>query len=165
MLVTKIEARKIRLQTNYTLHEFLEGSNMPQQAIDMNYEQLTVEQLCKIGMIAFELQKVRDRAKARFGDRLRGLRIVAGLRQKMWELLRDRSGNSEHVEGWAVDVQPICDDEDYAEIFDWIFNDNKDWFGGLAKANYNIGKKVAIKDKKYGFIHFDLRGIIARWVY
>lgn len=159
MLVTKIEARKISLQPNYTLHEFLEGSSIPQQAIDMNYATMTAEQLAKIGMIALELQRVRNKAKTKFGNRLKGLRITAGLRQKAWELQHGRSGNSQHVQGWAVDIQPICDDEDYVEIFEWIFKDNQNWVGGLAKAEHDLAKN------KYGFIHFDLRGTNARWVY
>ena len=134
---------------------------MPEKAIELNYEQLTAEQLCKIGMIAFQMQIVRDKTKVKFGKRFKGLRITAGLRQFAWEEMRGRSGNSQHVQGWAVDVQPICDESDYCEIFDWIFEEFKDWHGGFAKAEYNLTSNP----KRYGFIHFDLRGFNVRWTY
>lgn len=159
MIITPQQARTIKLQPNYSLHEFLEGTALSKQAIDMNYELLTVEQLCKIGMIAYKLQDLRNKTLAEFGVKFKGFRITAGLRQKQWELMRKRSGNSQHVQGWAVDIQPICDVKDYAQIFNWVFKSQSGFFGGLAQSPFDLQKN------SFGFIHLDLRGEVARWTY
>ena len=159
MIITPQQARTIKLQPNYSLHEFLEGKALPKQAIEMNYEMVTVEQLCKIGMVTHKLQDLRNKTVAKFGAKFKGFRITAGLRQKQWELSRNRSGKSQHVEGWAVDIQPICDVTIYAEIFNWVMKEEANFFGGLAQSNFDL------KNNKFGFIHLDLRGAVARWTY
>lgn len=148
----------MKLTTNFSLKEFIEGA-MPSEAIKMNYEQITVEQRKNIGLIAEELQKLRDKTKAEFGSKFSGFRITSGLRQKAWELKQGRSGNSQHTKGWAVDFQPICDKEDYLIIFYWIFKQLENFKGGVAQKKPNLSKGLK------GFIHLDLRGYRARWEY
>jgi hypothetical protein len=148
----------MKLTANFSLKEFIEGE-MPKEAIKMNYDLLTDEQQKNIGLIAIELQKLRDKTKAEFGSKFTGFKITSGLRQKAWELKQKRSGNSQHVKGWAVDFQPICSNEDYLIIFGWVFKQLENFNGGVAQKKPNL--KAGLK----GFIHLDLRGSRARWEY
>ena len=151
----------VQLTRNFWIKEFLEGTAMSKEAIDLNYKHLDFETVARIDVIAVHLQIIRDRAKAKFKDRLKGLEITCGLRVLEWELLQGRSGKGQHPNGWAADFQPICKDEDYMEIFNWIFNEfEKDWNGGFAKKEPNL------KEDKKGFIHADRRLTgKARWTY
>ena len=88
----------MKLTANFTLEEFIEGE-MPKEAIRLNYDLITVEQRKNIGLIANELQKLRDKTKAEFGSKFSGFKITSGLRQKEWELKQGRSGNSQHTKG------------------------------------------------------------------
>ena len=148
----------MRLTTNFTLEEFIEGE-MPKEAIKLNYDLITVEQRKNIGLIAEELQKLRDKTKAEFGSKFTGFKITSGLRQKEWELKQKRSGNSQHTKGWAVDFQPICDKEDYLIIFGWVFKQLERFKGGVAQKKPDLSRGLK------GFIHLDLRGTPARWEY
>lgn len=148
----------MKLTANFTLEEFIEGE-MPKEAIKLNYDLITVEQRKNIGLIAEELQKLRDKTKAEFGSKFSGFKITSGLRQKEWELKQKRSGNSQHTKGWAVDFQPICDKEDYLIIFYWVFKQLERFKGGVAQ------KKPDLLRGLKGFIHLDLRGSVARWEY
>ena len=148
----------MKLTTNFSLKEFMEGE-MPKEAIKMNYDLLTDEQRKNIGLIAIELQKLRDKTKAEFGSKFTCFKVTSGLRQKAWELKQKRSGNSQHTKGWAVDFQPICANEDYLIIFGWVFKQLENFKGGVAQKKPNI--KAGLK----GFIHLDLRGVRARWEY
>ena len=148
----------MKLTANFTLEEFIDGE-MPKEAIKMNYDLISDEQRKNIGLIAVELQKLRDKTKAEFGSKFTGFKITSGLRQKAWELKQKRSGNSQHTKGWAVDFQPICANEDYMIIFNWIFKQLENFNGGVAQKKPNL--KAGLK----GFIHLDLRGSRARWEY
>jgi hypothetical protein len=148
----------MKLTTNFSLKEFMEGE-MPKEAIKMNYDLISDEQRKNIGLIAIELQKLRDKTKAEFGSKFTGFKITSGLRQKAWELKQKRSGNSQHTKGWAVDFQPICANEDYLIIFGWVFKQLENFNGGVAQKKPNL--KAGLK----GFIHLDLRGSRARWEY
>jgi hypothetical protein len=148
----------MKLTANFSLKEFMEGE-MPKEAIKMNYDLISDEQRKNIGLIAVELQKLRDKTKAEFGSKFTGFKITSGLRQKAWELKQKRSGNSQHVKGWAVDFQPICSNEDYLIIFGWVFKQLEIFNGGVAQKKPNL--KAGLK----GFIHLDLRGSRARWEY
>ena len=113
----------MQITNNFWLKEFLRGSNMPKEAIAMNdIEKLTPEQLIGIGVVAHQMQIIRDATKKEFGSDFGGFVITAGVRQLEWELKQGRSGRSQHVSGWAVDFQPICEEEKYMLIFNWIFN-------------------------------------------
>lgn len=148
----------MKLTANFSLKEFIEGE-MPKEAIKMNYDLISDEQRKNIGLIAEELQKLRDKTKAEFGSKFTGFKITSGLRQKAWELKQKRSGNSQHVKGWAVDFQPICANEDYLIIFYWVFKQLENFNGGVAQKKPNL--KAGLK----GFIHLDLRGSRASWEY
>jgi len=148
----------MKLTANFSLNEFIDGE-MPKEAIKMNYDLISDEQRKNIGLIAEELQKLRDKTKAEFGSKFTGFKITSGLRQKAWELKQKRSGNSQHVKGWAVDFQPICSNEDYLIIFYWVFKQLENFNGGVAQKKPNL--KAGLK----GFIHLDLRGSRARWEY
>ena len=148
----------MKLTANFSLQEFIDGE-MPKEAIKMNYDLICEEQKKNIGLIAIELQKLRDKTKAEFGSKFSGFKVTSGLRQKAWELKQKRSGNSQHVKGWAVDFQPICANEDYLIIFYWIFKQLENFNGGVAQKKPNL--KAGLK----GFIHLDLRGSRARWEY
>ena len=152
----------MQITNNFWLKEFLEGTALPKQAIAMNsIDKLTSEELIAIGVVANEIQYIRDITKKEFGSDFQGFVITAGLRKLEWELKQGRSGLSQHVKGWAVDVQPICDDEKYMLIFNWIFNKFEPTHkGGFAKKEPNL------KQGKKGFIHIDMRLTgKARWVY
>lgn len=148
----------MKLTANFELKEFIEGQ-MPKEAIKMNYDQITEQQKKNIGLIAVELQKLRDKTKAEFGSKFTGFKITSGLRQKAWEIKQKRSGNSQHVKGWAVDFQPICANEDYLIIFGWVFNQLENFNGGVAQKKPDLARGLK------GFIHLDLRGSRARWEY
>lgn len=148
----------MKLTANFTLEEFMEGE-LPKEAIKLNYDLITTEQRKNIGLIAEELQKLRDKTKAEFGSKFSGFKITSGLRQREWELKQGRSGNSQHVKGWAVDFQPICDKEDYLIIFVWVFKQLERFKGGVAQKKPDLSRGLK------GFIHLDLRGSVARWEY
>jgi hypothetical protein len=126
----------------------------------MAYEDLDVSKLARIGVIAERVQNIRNKAVQIFGKRFNGFVITAGVRPERWEKLRGRSGKSQHTEYWTVDIQPICKDEDYMEIFNWVYDTfEPTWIGGFAKSEPNL------KDNKKGFIHADCRTNNARWKY
>jgi len=152
----------MQITNNFWIIEFLRGSNMPKEAIAMNsIEKLTPEQLIGIGVVAHQMQIIRDATKKEFGSDFGGFVITAGVRQLEWELKQGRSGRSQHVNGWAVDFQPICEEEKYMLIFNWIFNRFEPTHkGGFAK------KEPDLKQGKKGFIHIDMRLTgKARWSY
>lgn len=155
--------KSIQITPNISLQEFLEGKNLPKEAIKMNYEDFDESKLPVIVAHLSTIQFIRNEAKKEFGDRFRGVLILAGLRVKRWELERNRSGESRHTKYDGSDIIPICNDEDYLEIFNWIFNRFKDtWAGGWAKKEPVVnGDKV----ERTGFIHVDNRGNQARWTY
>lgn len=152
----------MQITPNFFLNEFLNGTALPQQARDLNkIDKLTPQQLVGIGVVAHQMQIIRDATKKEFGSKFSGFLITAGVRQLEWELKQDRSGKSQHVNGWTVDFQPICNDEDYMVIFNWIFDKFEPLHkGGFAKKEPNLSKN------KKGFIHIDMRLTgRARWVY
>lgn len=131
------------------------------------YEKLAQDQLNKpeilsnIQAIAKHLQEVRDQINEKWPEYKGGLRIqtTSWLRPLEWEKMRKRSGLSQHTQGHAVDfivVNPKLKPAQRNEIMEWIFEQHKDFKGGLAfkKSGDN-----------WSFIHIDLRGRKARWEY
>lgn len=104
------------------------------------------------------LQPIRDKVNAQFpeyGGKI-GIRPLSWWRPKRWEILRKRSGGSQHVFGHGVDfIVTGVKSEDYDKIMLWIWNDIRDWNGGLARL---------YKNKRWSFIHIDL-GKKRRWEY
>ncbi len=154
MSISKASIEGVKLTPNFYYKEFVEGSALPSKAIKMNYDLTPTYLLPRLGVIAERLQTIRNEAKAHFGKRLKGIEITCGVRVKDWELFKGRSGKSQHVQLWAADFRPICEEEDFEEIFNWIFDRYKDnWIGGWA-----INRKLK-------FIHADCRPDKARWEY
>lgn len=152
-----------QITPNFSLKEWMEGSNMPIKAIRMNYQDFDEAMMPTVKHHLNSLQYIRNCAKQEFGDKFKGLKITAGLRVKRWELLQGRSGNGYHPKYCASDIIPICDDEDYMEIFDWVFETFQDtWTGGFAKKEPVIKNGKVVKT---GFIHIDNRGFKVRWTY
>lgn len=145
---------------NFSLREYIEGVALPKEAIRMNYQDFEVDKMPKVRSILNISQIIRDATKEKFKNRFKGFVITSGLRVLRWELDQGRSGKGQHPQYTAVDIQPICSDEDYMEIFNWVFNTfNENFVGGFAKKEPNL------KEGKKGFIHIDNRGEKARWTY
>jgi uncharacterized protein YcbK (DUF882 family) len=152
MALNRHDIQGVKLTKDFWLIEFVEGKAMPPEAIKMNYEQLPIYLLPRIGVIAMDLQILRDKAKQVFGDKLKGIQVNCGARVKKWELLQGRSGDSQHCELWAADITPICAEEDFNEIFEWMYDYlNLHHKGGLG---YYPERK---------FLHLDKRMGNARW--
>ena len=150
----------LQLTPSFSLKEMLEGTALPREAIVMNYQDFEEWMVKELKQVAIILQTIRDAAEEKFGDRFHGLRITDGLRVLRWEKAQGRSGNGQHPKATAADFQPICADEDYMEIFNWIFRTfHKNFEGGFAK------KEPDLDNGKKGFIHADNRGKKARWNY
>ena len=122
MAINRHAVQGVKLTANFSLKEFFEGKAMPNEAIEMAYQECQPEKLPRVGVLACHLQEIRDKAMKHFGkERFKGLMITAGIRPKKWELMRGRSGNSQHTEYWAGDFAPVCAKEDFEEIMSWIF--------------------------------------------
>jgi hypothetical protein len=154
-----------KITANFSLKELVEAE-MPKQAIEWNWAEMTPEQYANIKKIAEVVQEVRNLVNANFkgkGGKQIGIKVTSGLRVLRWELIRNRSGASMHVQGLAADFIPTnCESESqYIQIFDWIMEKYKDWNGGLAAKAYTVkGSKLITT----GFIHLDL-GTKRRWKY
>lgn len=150
----------MQLTENFSLKELLEGTALPREAIVMNYQDFDESKIPELKRLALILQLIRDATEEKFGDRFHGFSITAGVRVLRWELAQGRSGNGQHPKYTAADIQPICAEEDYMEIFNWVFRIfGKNFEGGFAKKEPNLEKG------KKGFIHVDNRGKKARWTY
>lgn len=127
-------------------------------AIKMAKDNLTPEVKRKATMIAVELQKIREAVNKAFPEHKGniGLMATSWFRPKEWESHRDRSGTSQHVQGWAVDfvatgINPV----EYAKVMNWIWRELQDFKGGLARS---------MDGQRFRFIHIDL-GRKRRWTY
>lgn len=154
-----------QLTKNFRLYEFLE-SQMPDEAIAMNWKYIDRGTVLSAEIAALELEKIRklinDNFKSDLGFSDIGIRIAAGFRCKEWELLRGRSGNSQHTI-MAADFQPVkCSRELAVKILHFVFSKyNEYWKGGLAiKYPSKQGNILLI-----GFVHIDFRSARARWTY
>jgi len=159
----EIENRK--LTSHFMLYEFLEAQ-MPDEAVALNWKYITEDTVYRSEIIALELEKVRklvnDNFKSDIGFHEIGLRITSGYRCIEWELLRDRSGNSQHTI-MAVDLQPVrCSRELAVKILHFIYvKYNHFWSGGLAIKNPSKQGSILL----VGFVHLDMRDKKARWKY
>jgi len=148
-----------QLTANFTLKEVVEWARhqaMPQEhkdlCIAMCRDHLTSEVFIKAKQVAEKMQELRDAVNQAFPEyngKL-GLRPLSWFRPQAWELMRKRSGKSQHVPGWGVDFAAVnCKPEDYNRIMAHIFNVLlKNFTGGLA---YKLNAQG-----NYSFIHIDL---------
>lgn len=159
-----LENRK--LAKHFSLYEFIEGK-LPSEAISLNWKNIDQMDLDKIQEAAEHAEYIRELINKEFksdmGASEIGLQINSGWRCKEWELIRGRSGNSQHTIA-AYDAVPInCSYKQAAEIIEWLhYKFYRHYNGGLAI------KKPKIENgnfKSAGFIHFDFRGVKARWTY
>ena len=154
-----------RLTKNFMLYEFLEAQ-LPFEAISLNWKYIQEGDIFGWELLALEFQKLRglinENFKSDIGFDDIGIRVTSGYRCKEWELLRGRSGDSQHTK-CAGDIQPTnCSRELAVKILHWIYSKyNEFWLGGLAIKNPSKeGNALLI-----GFVHLDTRGNRARWSY
>lgn len=143
--------------TTWARHQSMNDADR-KKATEMAMDAMNDEVEANAIKIANELQKLRDKINTEnpeFGGKL-GLRILSWFRPKKWELYRKRSGNSQHTKGHAVDFIIVgCEQKKAQELTRKLFNDLKDWNGGLA---------IMERNNNIGFIHLDL-GKKRRWNY
>jgi hypothetical protein len=163
--------RNRKISHNFHLYEFIEAA-LPPQAVELNWEHISQFKEELYLKLASELQKIRNQVNIEFrtgnaGNEI-GLRITSGFRCLEWELLRGRTGTSQHCVGAAADVQPVgCSDRMAVEIMYWLWDQHwprqTGWPGGFAmsKPIYTQGGII----ERIGFLHYDLRGQVARWEY
>lgn len=168
MRIRKIPNRK--LTDNFTLHEFVEA-RLPKQGVDLNwkhYDQFNESEYQKLANFLQDTRSlINDNFRHLNGGREIGLTITSGFRCREWELIRGRDGTSQHCVGEAVDIQPVfCSDGLAVDIMKWLYD--LDWpretghVGGFAVKWPTYEKGVV---KKLGFLHYDMRGFVARWTY
>ena len=162
-----------KLTDNFSLYEFIESS-LPKQAVDLNWQhidQFSVN-LHTWESLAVELQKIRNIINLEYrqgnGGREIALKLTSAFRCKEWELIRGRTGSSQHCVGVAADIQPLnCSNSLAVEIMQWLYSRHHSrhngWNGGFAikQPTYTQGGII----EKIGFLHYDLRGYPARWEY
>jgi len=149
------------LTKNFTLHEMIEGRSLPQLAIEMNWNYLVNADTQEVSRIITNLTAVAQELQTIRDDYNQPVIIFSGFRCFAWEKHRNRSGDSQHVQGLAADFNVAGK---LAEIYRY-YNDTN-WMGGLARGFSSDGN--------YSFMHLDLRepskehrqrGYGARWVY
>lgn len=158
-----------KLTANFSLYEFIEAT-LPKEAVAMNWKHINEFREAEFIKLANFLQSLRNSINQQFraennGNEI-GLQITSGFRCKAWEHFRKRSGNSQHTIA-AADIQPTnCPPQLAVKIMDYFFKKHNPrtggHFGGFAI------KRPEIKDGKIiriGFLHYDLRGWVARWEY
>jgi hypothetical protein len=154
-----------KLTLDFTLYEFIE-SQLPFQAVQINWANIAdfkkdrAKRICEL--LQVKRQLINNIFREKNGNKEIGLRITSGFRAVEWERLRGRSGESQHTQSWAVDVQPTgCSDQLAIEIMRFLYAmDNNIATGHLGG--------FAIKHPStqgVGFLHYDLRGTVARWTY
>lgn len=154
-----------QLTKNFRLYEFIEAQ-MPDEAIALNWKYFDPANIVRWELLALELEKMRKLINDNFKSDLNfpeiGIRIAAGYRCIEWELIRKRSGQSQHTI-CAADIQPVrCSREQAVKILHFVFSKYSEyWNGGLAlKSPSKQGNILLI-----GFLHIDTRGKRARWSY
>lgn len=158
--------KNIQLTPNFSLYEMIEGK-LPPEGVAMNWENIALVDLSRIQEAAEHAQLIRDLINQNFksdtGKSEIGLQINSGWRCREWELYRNRSGESQHTIA-AYDAVPVnCSLKQAAEIIAWLhYKHYRHYNGGLAmkKPKIKAGEIVSA-----GFIHFDFRGVKARWTY
>ncbi|GHB44325.1 YcbK family protein [Mongoliitalea lutea] len=133
-----------KLTTNFNLSEFVLNKFAKNQAEQQRVIDSLTEDIEKsIEELAKNLQVLRDELGAR-------ITVNIGFRPKWWELLRGRSGKSQHACGKAADIVVNgFTPAQVANTIERLIAEGRMKQGGL-KA-YNT------------FVHYDIRGVRARW--
>jgi hypothetical protein len=159
-----------KLTLNFTLYEFIE-SQLPFQGVQMNWANISdfrkdrAKRLCEL--METKRTLINNVFRQKNGGKEIGLRFTSAFRSVEWERFRGRSGDSQHTQSWGGDVQPTnVSDELAVQILEYLYSIDNDratgHLGGFAikKPEYKNGKII-----KIGFLHYDLRGTVARWTY
>lgn len=155
-----------QLTKNFSLYEFIEGS-LPPDGVALNWKNIHQMDISRIEEAAHHAQSIRDLINREFRSDLGhpeiGLRITSGWRCRDWELRMGRSGDSQHTIA-AYDAVPLlCSKNQAVSIIGFLYHRfSRSYVGGFAikKPTYEGGQIILP-----GFVHFDFRGKIARWVY
>ena len=166
---------KMRTKSNYKLtehfsfYEFIEGEAVPIAGHKLNWEHISECDETKLKELAEELEVIRKLINDKFQKLNKGIEIGlnlnSGWRCKAWELAQGRSGNGQHPIA-AADVYPTNVDSILAlTIIQFLWEQywpktSSGWKGGFA-----IGWPKPKGKFKVGFVHFDIRGSQARWLY
>ena len=134
-----------KLAENFSIREVVEWPNrinMPVKdrayAIRLATDNLTFGVLIECGMVASQLQSVRNAVNAAFpqyNNRI-GFIVTSWFRPVKWELHRKRSGNSQHTIGNAIDftVTSNVSGADRERIWKWLSDYlGENWPGGVGR--------------------------------
>lgn len=159
------------LTKNIKLYEVIGGATVPPEGNALAWRHIAEFNEARMQVICNRVQEVSDLVNSTFKVRNGNKRITfivgSGFRPRAWELLRNRSGASRHVQSDALDVIPgNCSARLAVEIIQWLNTRYSPvvggWNGGFAiKEPTYKGKRII----KIGFAHFDNRGVVARWTY
>ncbi len=157
-----------QLSKYFTLYEIMEGTSIPKEGHEMNWKHFSefneseFKRLCLFMDGIYELIN-REFISDFYPNRKINIEVTAGFRCKAWELKQGRSGNGMHPIA-AMDIQPTnCSMQMNASIIGWLYKRFSDKVTGH-KGGFAI-KRPVITAGLLGFVHFDLRGGIARWEY
>ena len=133
----------MKLTKNFSLEELTKNNWANAEQQKKSDESLTPEALENLQLLANNLQVLRDYLGV-------PVEISIAWRPKWWELLKGRSGNSQHAKGKAADIKVKgYSPAQIKEIIEQLIKTGTMMKGGLAK--YNT------------FVHYDIRGFNARW--
>ena len=173
-----MKKQNIKLSKNFTLYEYMQGTAMSVQAVELAWRDFTEDNLNAIKEFIPELEDIRTYVNTIYvsnviPDKEIGIVITSGFRSIDWEKKQGRSGDSQHTI-CAVDLQfsNVSKELNVKIIFD-IFSkyNNEKYMGGLAIKKPTI---CNTKISNVGFIHLDpreptkeqvKRGYGARWIY
>lgn len=154
-----------QITPHFSLYEFIQGTAMSRQAIDMNMANLHEINEAEMLKILQVLEKIRKEIELEFKQVI-PITITSGFRCQEWEFLKGRGRITRHSSCKAVDFVPKCEPVLAVKILDYLYNKYNDrvkgWKGGFAikKPTYERGKLV-----KVGFIHIDNMLPVGRWFY
>lgn len=162
-----------KLTRNFSLYELIQSS-LPPVAVQLNWKHID-EFMVNYNTwikLADHLQAIRNMINSEFrignGDNEIGVHITSAFRCRKWEIRQKRNGSSQHCVGAAADIQPVgCSNRLAVDIMQWLYN--KHWHrdgghhGGFAIKQPTYTQKGTIT--LIGFLHYDLRGHVARWTY
>ena len=148
-----------RISDHFTYKEAL-SSIFDKRCLEMNLKDVSRQQLDNALMYAHNfLEPLRKSLNREFKDEFGyeiGIGVTTWIRQKEYEILKERSGLSPHTFGYVADIYPITrNSEHYIKAFTFILNycmNVCDIEGGFAFSPYRVkqGKLNAT-----GFIHKD----------
>jgi uncharacterized protein YcbK (DUF882 family) len=136
----------MKLTNNFSLSEFLESrffDDKQQEKVNLEFQNNKTTLLPKVQELANNLQVLRDNLGS-------AISINIAYRPKWYELSKGRSGNSRHClcEAADIKVQGFTTAQVRAKIEKLILSGEMIQ-GGIGKYN--------------SFVHYDIRGIKARW--